>query len=161
MTRVRGDHDIGVAWFSVDTGGNGAVVITENEYVEKGKFVFDFFFPGELDSGVDAAETFIKIRCWFAAAAVDGAEACAEELAGGDGAVDVVHVAEEVVWDGFVLLSSLSDGFVDGVVHPYLGDGDHKAKANRSRVFGRVVTIVENEIRGLEAEVKEFGDLGR
>ena len=52
-------------------------------------------------------------------------------LAGVDGTVDVVHVAEEIVRYGFVLFSRDIDGLINGVIHPHLRDDNHQTWVNR------------------------------
>ena len=108
---------------------------------------------------MDTVEAIVEVRSGVLTVVVVGAKAVSDVMSRCYSAVAVVDIDEDIVWYCDVPLFSSFDGCGHGIVHPNVGDDDHKREADGPGVVGCVVTVVENEICCLKAQGEEFGDI--
>ena len=64
MARLRFDNNICVGWFSVDLGGEGAIILTMDEDIKEGYFAINLLLAGKFYPVVDFVETLIECLGW-------------------------------------------------------------------------------------------------
>ena len=155
VTGVRLEYDVGVCWFSIYLCCKFAIFLTVRQYIQKGNFTIFLRFSCEANTGMDAVEALVE---WFGGVGGRGvaAKAGPHVDARGDGAEAIIHVDENVVRDGTTIFFGFPDGSLHGVDHPHLWHCYHQTESNGARVLGRMVTIIEDEVGGAEAERNEI-----
>ena len=137
------DGNVGVGWFSVDSGGEFAIRFAGEEDVQKCDGVIFFHLPRKLDTRVDGVQAVIEVNCRVRGCAVSQAGATILEEA-----PDVIHVDGNKTGDGSTPITSYFDTLFHGVDHPDLADRHHERQTDGTAVILGMMSFVIEEVGG-------------
>ena len=123
---MRLDTDISVGWFSVYSGGKSAIIVSCHKNIKEGDGIVFFLLARELDPRVNRVEAFIEVLNGISLRfTLNGATKARATRGTHHGAPTVIHVNENIPWDGVLTLTRNLDGSIHGMHHPYLANGHH------------------------------------
>ena len=140
---MRFDGDVGVRWFSVESGEDFAIWAAGEEDVQKCDGVIFFHLPHKLDTRMDGVQAVIEVNCSVSGCAVSQARATILEET-----PDVIHVDGDETGDGEALLTSYFNSFFHGENHPDLADRHHERQTDGTAVVLGMIPFVEEEVGG-------------